>query len=63
MLHSAPTTPKIIDALVWQIYVFTMHEQNVTQGQYFKRSFVVFWTSTRPKMPFQGDAPEGSDTF
>ena len=24
---------------------------------------VVFWPSTRPKMPFQGDAPEGSDTF
>ena len=24
---------------------------------------VVFWPSTRPKMPFQGDAPEGRDTF
>ena len=24
---------------------------------------VVFWPLTRPKMPFQGDAPEGSDTF
>ena len=24
---------------------------------------VVFWSSTRPKMPFQSDAPEGSDTF
>ena len=24
---------------------------------------VVFWPSKRPKMPFQGDAPEGSDTF
>ena len=24
---------------------------------------VVFWPSTRPKMPFQGDAPEGGDTF
>ena len=23
----------------------------------------VFWPSTRPKMPFQSDAPEGSDTF
>ena len=27
------------------------------------RTVVVFWPSTRPKMPFQGDAPEGSDTF
>ena len=25
--------------------------------------FVVFWPSTRPKMPFHADAPEGSDTF
>ena len=25
--------------------------------------YVVFWPSTWPKMPFQGDAPEGSDTF
>ena len=24
---------------------------------------VVFWPSTRPKMPFQGDAVEGGDTF
>ena len=24
---------------------------------------VVFWPTTRPKMPFQGDTPEGSDTF
>ena len=24
---------------------------------------VVFWPLTQPKMPFQGDAPEGSDTF
>ena len=24
---------------------------------------VVFRPSTQPKMPFQGDAPEGSDTF
>ena len=24
---------------------------------------VVFWPLTRPKMPFQGDEPEGSDTF
>ena len=23
----------------------------------------VFWPLTRPKMPFQGDAPEGSDIF
>ena len=24
---------------------------------------IVFWPLTRPKMPFQGDAPEGRDTF
>ena len=24
---------------------------------------VVYWPSTRPNMPFQSDAPEGSDTF
>ena len=24
---------------------------------------VVFWPLTQAKMPFQGDAPEGSDTF
>ena len=24
---------------------------------------VIFWPSTRPKMLFQGDTPEGSDTF
>ena len=29
----------------------------------WKGPAVVFWPSTRPKMPFQGDAPEGSDTF
>ena len=28
-----------------------------------KRAGVVFWPSTRPKMPFQGDAPEGGDIF
>ena len=26
-------------------------------------AIVVFWLSTQPKMPFQGDAPEGGDTF
>ena len=26
-------------------------------------AIVVFWPLTRPKMPFQGDAPEGNDTF
>ena len=25
--------------------------------------YVVFWPSTQPNMPFQSDAPEGSDTF
>ena len=25
--------------------------------------YVVFWPSIRPNLPFQGDAPEGSDTF
>ncbi len=25
---------------------------------YYYDSFVVFWPSTRPKMPFQGDAPK-----
>ena len=30
---------------------------------YGLNSTVVFWPSTRPKMPFQGDAPEGRDTF
>ena len=24
---------------------------------------VVFWPLIRPKMPFKGDAPEGSDSF
>ena len=27
------------------------------------RASVVYWPSTRPNMPFQSDAPEGSDTF
>ena len=25
--------------------------------------YVVYWPSIRPNMPFQSDAPEGSDTF
>ena len=25
--------------------------------------YVIFWLSAQAKMPFQGDAPEGSDTF
>ena len=28
-----------------------------------KGGCVVFWPSSRPNMPFQSDAPEGSDTF
>ena len=24
---------------------------------------VIYWPSTRPNMPFQSDAPEGSDIF
>ena len=26
-------------------------------------AFVEYWPSTRPNMPFQSDAPKGSDTF
>ena len=42
-------------------------KRNVVQStgavEYTDCKTVVFWPSNRPKMPFQGDAPEGSDTF
>ena len=28
-----------------------------------ENGIVVYWPSTQPNMPFQSDAPEGSDTF
>ena len=35
--------------------------EHVTEEEWKK--IVIFWPLTRPKMPFQGDAPEGGDTF
>ena len=58
--HRHLHVPQLIQ-LSDQIHVF------VFLFAFFKKDFhldpVVFWPSTRPKMTFQGDAPEGSDTF
>ena len=35
--------------------------QNTSTASLQKGKIVVFWPSTRPKLPFQTDAPEGSD--
>ena len=45
---------------------FWVEEPKRNQGfsQETTATHVVFWPLTRPKkMPFQGNAPEGSDTF
>ena len=38
----------------------SIHAKKNFRQQYY---FVVFWPSTGPNLPFQGDAQEGSDTF
>ena len=46
------------DRTVWGGEKNGHHPKNMKEDK-----IVVFWPSTRPKMPFQGDALEGSDTF
>ena len=45
-------------------WLLSIKIESVTRIQILDMAIcVVYWPSTRPNMPFQSDAPEGSDTF
>ena len=46
------------DAINWKMRLTMSWIKNDVQ-----KDSVVYWPSTRPNMPFQSDAPEGSDIF
>ena len=62
-----------VDASTWSLKdyieknkqrpVRALATQGQTEQQKLGTEIVVFWSSTRPNMPFQNDAPEGSDPF
>ena len=58
-------TQNLKDELSWNNLTDMKYllSENVRRRISLLRTFVVIWPLARPKMPFQGDAPEGRDTF